>query len=181
LNSKLVLRQQLKQRRQTFTPVQWSQVSAQVCAQLQTLDQFQVASQILSYVPLPQEIDLSALFALPKIWGIPRCIKDGALTWHHYDPQQLTQGKYGIKEPLASAPQLDPAQSDLVLVPTLGCDRQGYRLGYGGGYYDRFFANYPLPNLGVMSSLGWVTDFPIEPWDQRLQGVVTEEGVCWFA
>ena len=72
----------------------------------------------------------------PQI-GIPRCVGK-ELSWHIWQPgDALHTGAYGILEPLPDAPKIDRSAVDLMLVPAVGCDVRGYRLGYGGGYYNR--------------------------------------------
>ncbi|WP_287129599.1 5-formyltetrahydrofolate cyclo-ligase [Candidatus Cyanaurora vandensis] len=173
------LRLHLKALRRQIAPDLW-QRSQRVCAWLSSCPTFRQADQVLTYVALAQEIDLGELFVQfpTKTWGIPRCVGK-SLVWHRQS-LDLVPGPYGIHEPRPDSPLVDPARSQLVLVPTLGCDWRGYRLGYGGGYYDRFLTQYPLLSLGVMTSQSWLEDFPVDPWDQKLGGVVTEAGLCWF-
>jgi 5-formyltetrahydrofolate cyclo-ligase len=95
--------------------------------------------------------------------------------WHPGDPMQA--GPFGIREPLPSAPALTPS---LIVVPLLAVDRRGYRLGYGGGYYDRTIAAQPAARTVGWGYQGQVIDaVPAGPTDRRVQAVVTETG--WFA
>lgn len=184
--AKTLLRRQLLQQRLALTAEIWEQQSEQICIQLQKCVQFQQAQTILTYCSHRQEPDLSYLFVdvasgvenpTNKQWGLPRCVgKD--LFWHRWEPQQpLITGAYGILEPRADLPLLEAAEVDLMLVPSVGIDRSGYRLGYGGGYYDRLRAN-PLwrnvPTIGIVFDFGYVDALPIEPWDLPLDGVCTE-------
>jgi 5-formyltetrahydrofolate cyclo-ligase len=177
-SAKTVLRRQLLQQRLALPSEVWQQQSEQVCIQLQKCVQFQQAQTILTYCSHRQEPDLSYLLArTDRQWGLPRCMgKD--LFWHRWEPQQpLVTGAYGILEPRADLPLLEAAEVDLMLVPCVGIDRSGYRLGYGGGYYDRLRAN-PLwrnvPTIGIVFDFGYVDVLPIEPWDLPLDGVCTE-------
>jgi 5-formyltetrahydrofolate cyclo-ligase len=178
VNAKSLLRRQLLQQRQTLSSVFWREQSERICRQLENLAQFQQAKTILSYCSHRQEPDLSCLLDLTdKLWGLPRCVgKD--LLWHPWEPQQaLVTGAYGILEPSADLPLLEPADVDLMLVPCVGIDRSGYRLGYGGGYYDRLRANpawRAVPTIGIVFDFGYVDVLPIEPWDLPLDGVCTE-------
>ncbi len=179
--SKKYLRQQLRQERSQLDLAEQQMASQLVCQQLAKLTQVQQAQQIFAYVALAGEIDLHHLFDYfsTKTWGIPRCVGQ-SLSWHSYQPEYLVRGAYGLWEPDQNADSLDAAATDLVLVPTLGCSQDGYRLGYGGGYYDRFLAQFPFLAMGVIGRVGWPIDFPVEPWDRPLQALVTPVGVQWF-
>jgi 5-formyltetrahydrofolate cyclo-ligase len=91
----------------------------------------------------------------------------------------LERGTYGIDVPLASEPELVP---DIVLVPLVGFDRLGHRLGYGAGYYDRTIsglreANRHVRVIGVGYGVQEVEMIPAEAHDMRLDGVITELGM----
>lgn len=132
---------------------------------------------VLAYLTFRQEPDLRPLLATgPCIWAVPRTV-DRTLIWHRYDPERLTIGKYGIQEPQSDCLCIEPDEAHLGLVPALACDSQGFRLGYGGGYYDRFLASYPLPTLGVCFSEFVFPEIPRDGWDQPLGGIATELGI----
>jgi 5-formyltetrahydrofolate cyclo-ligase len=178
--SKPELRRQLLQQRRSLSPEDWQNRSHTLCQHLLNWPIFQQANTILTYCSHHQEPDLSPLFTPPgKIWGIPRCVGK-TLVWHQWEPQTqpLHPGTYGILEPPIANPTLTTA--DLILVPCVGCDRQGYRLGYGGGFYDRLFAD---PNwqqtvtIGITFAFAQVAELPIEPWDRKLQWLCTEIGL----
>lgn len=93
---------------------------------------------------------------------------------------QLVPGPYrGILEPPAGAPPMDPAGLDAVVVPGVGFDRAGRRLGQGGGYYDRFLARLSrrAVRVGWAFSVQVVDALPEDPHDQRVDLVITERGV----
>lgn len=82
-------------------------------------------------------------------------------------------------EPSLVAPQLDPTDVDLILVPAVACDRRGYRLGYGGGFYDRMFSSAQWnskPTIGIVFEFAYVPQLPIDAWDKRLEAICTETG-----
>ncbi|MFU8818266.1 MAG: 5-formyltetrahydrofolate cyclo-ligase [Desulfurivibrio sp.] len=95
--------------------------------------------------------------------------------------RQLRPGYCGIPEPDPRLCQrLNPAELDLVLVPGSAFDRRGGRLGYGGGYYDRFLANAAPRAVRIgLAFACQVSEEPLvlQPHDQRLHYLVTEEGV----
>jgi 5-formyltetrahydrofolate cyclo-ligase len=172
------LRQQLLQLRQSLTPTEWQAKSQQICHQILQTPQFQQAQTILSYCSHRQEADLSPLRSTPdKTWGLPRCV-DKTLVWHQWQPHiPLQPSAFGILEPAIDSPILTAIQVDLILVPCIACDRQGYRLGYGGGFYDRLFADpawQNLPTIGITFDFAYMDQLPIAPWDRPLHIICTE-------
>jgi 5-formyltetrahydrofolate cyclo-ligase len=180
INTKTSLRNQFLQHRQQLPADLWREYSDRICQHLHNSPQFTNARTILAYQSCRQEPDLTYLFdRVNKQWGLPRCVgKD--LIWHVWQPPELLRtGAYGILEPDSDSPVLTPDRVDLMLVPAVALDRQGYRLGYGGGYYDRLRA-HPLwgniPTIGITFDFAYVAALPIDPWDLKLDAVCTELG-----
>lgn len=176
--SKAKLRRTLLTKRQSMTVREWREKSDRLCTQLQSSTLFTQAKTILAYFSFRQEPDLSPLYADSKYnWGFPRCVGK-SLSWHIVTPHDTVNiGTYGITEPHPEAPTIDPAQVDLILVPSIACDYQGYRLGYGGGYYDRLLSLpqwHTKPTMGIVFDFAYLPQLPIEPWDKPLQVVLTE-------
>ena len=139
---------------------------------------------VAGYWPLGDEIDprplMAALaktgcvLALPVVMG-----REEVLVFRAWTPGgELEAGGHGTRHPLAQAAVLRPR---VVLTPLLAFDRKGFRLGYGGGYYDRTLAE--LRRTGEVSAIGLgfaaqeVAALPSEPWDQTLDMILTECGV----
>jgi 5-formyltetrahydrofolate cyclo-ligase len=110
--------------------------------------------------------------------------KASAMTFARYQHDTpLKLNRYGINEPMAHD-VIDPQKLDLVLLPLLGFDKAGHRLGMGGGFYDKTFAFLakearpvkPLL-LGVAYAVQECDDIPTDSWDVLLDGVVIEHGV----
>ncbi|MEG4350831.1 5-formyltetrahydrofolate cyclo-ligase [Microcoleus sp. LAD1_D3] len=116
----------------------------------------------------------------PKKWGFPRCVGK-ELSWHIWQPgDALHTGAYGIVEPLPDAPKIDYSEVDLMLVPSVGCDVRGYRLGYGGGYYDRMFSVAEWESkitIGIIFEFALLAQLPVDSWDKPLRGICTESGL----
>ena len=90
--------------------------------------------------------------------------------------QDLDPGAYGIPEPLAACQEVRPTARSLCLVPALAFDRQGGRIGYGGGYYDRFLAAFPGTAVGLVRADFLADCLPAEPFDQKVKYLVTQDG-----
>ncbi len=105
------------------------------------------------------------------------------MVWHEClptNPEHLQTGPYGIQEPLPSLPTLGPEEVDLILVPAVACDYRGFRVGYGGGFYDRLFSRTEwadTPTIGIVFDFAYLAQVPADPWDCPVQAVCTERGL----
>jgi 5-formyltetrahydrofolate cyclo-ligase len=179
-SEKTALRRSLLSKRRALAPEIWQQNSRQICDHLYSSGDFIQAQTVLAYFSIFLEPDLSPLFTQPKRWGFPRCV-DKNLYWHNWAPSQSLQpGRFGILEPLPTAPTIDADQVDLILVPSVACDRLGYRLGYGGGFYDRLLSSSAWATkktIGITFDFAYLPVLPINTWDRPLAAVCTEAGV----
>lgn len=143
-----------------------------MCDRLFSGPEWRQAGTILCFVPLPTEPDISPALdralAEGKTLAVPRVLGQGRMEWVRLDSlDNLRPATYGIREPV-SGTVLDPAvlpPDTLALVPCLAADRQGVRLGRGGGYYDRFLAQYKGRRLLVCPAALLAEALPRDPWD----------------
>jgi 5-formyltetrahydrofolate cyclo-ligase len=208
---KAMLRQQLLAQRQSLSELWHVQQSQQICQHLVDFLEDNVANDqvVLSYWPYRQEPDLSMLLRLRQYqWGLPRCLLDCAagnsgdraagnsgdraagnsgdrqLVWHGWQwDDLLVTNRYGLAEPAATAPIIDVAQVGVLLLPAVAVDRRGYRLGYGGGYFDRLLSIAPwrqVLTIGVVFDFAYLPTLPVDDWDQPLAAICTESGVVGF-
>lgn len=143
---------------------------------------------ISGYWPLPEEADvrllLSYLYSVGWFCMLPVVTAPNSpLTFRHWAPgEAMMEGRFGILEPDADAPEDQP---EVMLVPLLAFDSEGYRLGQGGGYYDRTLAarrgdGGEVLAVGVAFAGQQVDSIPRDAFDQRLDWVVTEAGATRF-
>jgi len=156
--------------------------SASICHYLQSWETFQKSTLTLAYAAFNGEPDLSALMAQRHNWGLPRC-EGKVLVWHRWVPNSrwpLRAGAYGISEPDPSSPLVEPSIVDLILVPCVACDVSGYRLGYGGGFYDRMLSDRTWQNkltVGIVFEYARLPQLPRDDWDIPLDAICTESGL----
>ena len=96
---------------------------------------------------------------------------------------QLAPGAFRIPEPDLRICPIEETPPDLIVLPAVGLDRRGFRLGYGGGYYDRFLSRgawQGLPRVGLVFALQIVEALPCEPWDIRVHALLSEEALVWL-
>ncbi len=98
-------------------------------------------------------------------------------------PDDLVSGVFGIPEPdVRRCPAWDTVP-DLLVLPAVGLDRQGVRLGYGGGYYDRWLSRperRACPRIGLVFRVQIVEALPCDPWDIRVDALLDEEALTWL-
>jgi 5-formyltetrahydrofolate cyclo-ligase len=179
--SKAQLRRTLLKQRQSMSVEAWRLKSDRICSHLQSSSLFTQPQTVLAYFSFRQEPDLSPLFTDSKCyWGFSR-VQGKFLCWHSWKPGDLLQtGGYGIPEPQADAPTLTSAEVDLILVPAVACDGRGYRLGYGGGFYDRLLSSAEWASkltIGIVFEFAFVSQLPVDSWDRPLDAVCTETGI----
>ena len=141
------------------------------------------AATVLAYAAFGSELDteplLTAALAAGKRLVLPRVGDDGDLALHAVsDTAQLISGYRGIREPSAGLASVGVGEIDLALIPGVGFDHQGGRLGYGGGFYDRLLADrgWRCPIWGLAFACQVLDRLPREGHDRTVAAVVTEAG-----
>lgn len=93
-------------------------------------------------------------------------------------PSTLTPSTFGVPEPVHCEEPANASTIEVAIVPLIGFDRQGNRIGYGAGYYDRFFSDHPgIPSIGLAFSVQECPQIPTERFDHRLDYIVTEREI----
>lgn len=146
------------------------------------------ARRVAIFAALPLEVPTYPFFALLRRLGrtvlLPRVRPHEALDFAPLARwEELRRTGFGLLEPPAGAPSVMPGPGDLVLVPGLGFDRRGGRLGRGGGYYDRTFPpEAPAPTLVALAFACQILEqVPAGPHDRCMDGLVTEYGMLRVA
>ncbi|NDV24222.1 5-formyltetrahydrofolate cyclo-ligase [Desulfovibrio sp. JC022] len=187
---KEIIRRQLLEKRSALLGQDVKSMSRNIVNTVLSLEQWGRAEEVLLYWPIRNEVDIRPL--LENAWNsgkrlfMPCCRKNepGQMDFGVVRAEaDLTSGSFGIKEPCRTRCEFPDAVSpDLIIVPGVGFDRSGFRIGFGGGYYDRFLARPQKDaflSVGVCYDFQLVEGFPVEPWDKNVQLVCTDKELIW--
>lgn len=185
------LRKQLRQRRRSLSPQQQQQAAQQLCKRLKRQPLFLRSKHIALYLPNDGEIDPRPL--ITEAWRRGKCCylpvlepsRENRLWFVRYTPDTaLIQNRFGIAEPKADYQQrFSVTQLDLIVMPLVGFDTQGGRMGMGGGFYDRSLAfkhgsNRQKPYLlGLAHQCQQVDELELAHWDIPLNAVATDKAM----
>jgi 5-formyltetrahydrofolate cyclo-ligase len=159
-----------------------TQSAGAICAHLAAMPEYLAADTVFCFVGTAREIDTTAFLTAALRDGkrlcVPRCAGEGRMTLHQITAlSRLSPGTYGIPEPPPDAPKVSVDAVDFAVIPCLTCGRGGRRLGQGGGYYDRFLAQYRAAAVLVCRERLLREEIPMEPHDCFVPWVVTERGL----
>ena len=179
LMQKQTLRRLGKQKRAAFDH---TDADRKILHLLLETEEFRACDLLLCYVSVASEADTRALlvhcFAVGKPVAVPCCEGGGLMRFHEIRSlRELTVSAFGIPEPDPSAPEPVCSAKTLCVVPGLLFDRAGYRIGYGGGYYDRFLAGFPGKTIGLCCEALLCPCLPREPFDCSVSKIITEERI----
>jgi 5-formyltetrahydrofolate cyclo-ligase len=185
---KAQLRREIKNRLLEMGGPQRSEKSHKACKNLVSTPQFQSASAVMMFLSLPHEVDTSE--AILHAWQLGKIVAVPKLSWQqrHIIPVQINSletgistGANGLRNPTTGVPM--PFEDiDLIVTPGLGFDKKGNRLGLGGSYYDRFFANKKLraAKCGFAFVEQVVDSIPVTESDEPVDFLVTDEEIIFF-
>lgn len=158
---------------------QWSQ---QICHSIDKLIEERRLSRILFYLSMRSEVETDWLvakqLAANRLVATPKVEKKAIRPYRLTNLQMgINLHRLGMREPdPAVCDPVDPESLDLVLVPGCGFDLQRYRIGYGGGFYDRFLPTCPQAlTVGLTFEAQVANQLPTQPWDQPVDLVLTEQ------
>lgn len=184
--AKRAVRLQVLAARDAMSASEREHASTRIVDLVLTLPEVERASTVMVFWSFGSETDTAALVEALHARGVrvalPRIV-DGDMEPYAYAPgDAVTETSFGAQEP-SSGERLDPSAIDVVVTPGVAFDRSGRRVGYGGGFYDRFFprSRPDTFRIGVGFDLQLIeADLPGGHFDLGLDGVVTESGVVRF-
>jgi len=180
--NKAALRKQLREKLAGLPENDLRQADLQILRNILALEEYGRSGVIFCFVGVGREIDTrpviqEALTAGKRV-AVPKCIAKGLMEAYEITRlSDLEEGFFGLLEPGPHCPAVSREQIDLILVPCLSCDRQGYRLGQGGGYYDRFLARGPFTGAVLCRETMLSPEIPHGDHDIPVSIVVTDKAV----
>ena len=158
-----------------------------ICKHMLSSATFRYADIILMFYPKPDEIDIrhiaEAALAAGKKIAFPRCNpEDHTMIFHYVSSlDELCPGSYNIMEPDASLPAFTPETAEsanvVCIVPAVVFDKKGYRIGYGGGYYDSYLAGFRGTKIGFAYRDFIDNSVPHGRFDLTVDVMITERGL----
>ena len=178
----------LKKRRQIPAELKQKYDEA-LCEVITSSVSYKYYDTLLLFAALPDEPDLSAVakkaLSDGKRVAYPRCVAGERRMIFRYvtDPGQLCRGSYGIFEPDETLPAFDTEapSCSVCFIPAVVTDKNGYRIGYGGGYYDRFLSSFNGAAATVVYSDFIISSVPHGRYDAASDMIITEGGIKTIA
>ena len=162
------------------TKLDFKEISLVISEKISRLEEFKSAKTVMSYLAKDSEVSLNSLFNdKTKHWFVP-LVKDSSLVLTSYEDGKtmLSKSVFGIMEPVVEMSKcFDQIQRkipiDLILVPGLCFDKKGARIGYGGGYYDKFLKLNPdSKKIGCCQRECLYDELPQDKWDVKVDLVI---------
>lgn len=155
---------------------------AAICRAVQESELYKNARTMFCYIGTDREIDTKALLlaalADGKRLALPLCVGKGIMEAREIRSlDDLVNGKYDIPAPAAECPIVEPETFDLVIVPCSTGNEKGQRLGYGGGFYDRYLGKTTCPKVLLCRKQLVKEEIPVEKHDLIMDCLVTEDGL----
>ncbi len=178
------LRSAFKAERKSIPKKEREDMDRRLLRNLRTLAEVRHCTTVLTYVSTPDELDTKALINGMLDKGrkvaVPRCIPDSRNMSFHYinSLDELVEARYSLLEPTEDMPLFASGVKGAVcIVPALSCDLNGYRIGYGGGYYDRFLSSFGGTKIGITYNRFIRDVLPRGRYDIKLDYIVTESAI----
>lgn len=178
MQTKKDIRKQIFAARKTYTDSQIEEWSRVITRKVTALPAFRNAEKVLAYADYNHEV--ITRFLVEEAWkagkqvAVPKVFGQDMIFYKLEDFSQLEPGYYGIPEPARG--EIVEWEDALMIMPGVAFDKVNHRVGYGGGFYDRFLEKHPgVQRVAVAFSFQMLPEVPVEPTDIFPQIIVTEK------
>lgn len=155
-------------------------MDSEIQSRFLTLRQYAKCDTVFTYVSKDLEVDtyaiIRAAWANGKKVAVPKCIEDSKMDFYYIESMDdLEDGAFGVREPIVDkCKKVSDLSKGLCIVPGLSFDAEGYRLGYGKGYYDRFLSKFGGETVGLCYSNCIKWKLPHGKYDRAVDVIVTD-------
>lgn len=183
METKKQIRAEILKRRSALSKDEVADKSRAICRKIVSCEQFVQAEIILLYLDFNHEVETGLIWEkaqkMRKHVAAPRLIGSQMVFARIQSEKDLIPGKWGISEPKKNCPVIREHDSrTVVIMPGVAFDCSRNRIGYGGGYYDRYFAGYDsVYKIAAAYDLQIVEQVPAEPFDLKPDCIVTESHI----
>ncbi len=181
--TKAEIKKEILKKRAALSAEERAEKSRLIADRLFELEEFREASNVFLFASYGSEVDtwpiIRRLLSEGKAVALPRCTSESTMVFHYIDSlEDLKPGYKAIPEPGADLPAA-LSEPDIMIVPGVAFDAEMNRVGYGKGFYDRFFKAIPLyvPKLALAFELQLVEAIPYETLDETMDKIITEERI----
>ncbi len=178
------IRQILRQRKETLIPEERLEKSRRICSH--TMKLIRDGETVMVYTSKEKEVNtaplIETLFRSGNPVIVPIIVKEDISLRLSYlrDFSVLVPSTFGVPEPIGNEIPANGDDVDTIILPMLGFDREGRRIGYGAGYYDRFLAkNKELRKIGIAFACQEYETIPADENDIPMDYIITEEGIIF--
>lgn len=175
MNKKQQIRHEIIQKRKSLIPNEYKQKSLAICKKIIESSEYDKSNVIFCYSAVNNEVDLTYLInnalACKKKIAMPKVIGENIKFYFINSLEDLTPGYFKIPEPDTVCPAED---GDLIIVPGVAFSESGARLGYGGGFYDRFLSENLIYSIGAGFDFQIIKNLPLEEHDKKTNKVITD-------
>lgn len=173
---KAALRKEIRAKKKAMTEAEICEKSKNLCRKFLESNAYRAAKTVYGYLPYNQEVRTWELLQQAmrdgKRVAVPKVYDQEMRFIYITDFSQIDTGYCGIPEPIADGPVAEDRDA-LVLMPGLAFDNEGHRIGYGGGFYDRFLSAEPdHPTVALCYDFQVVEDLPVEAFDIPVDVVI---------
>lgn len=181
--TKQTVRAEVAARTKNLSPVYCREADQAICRWVTQSRLYREAQTVFCYVGMEREIDTTALLRAVlrdgKRLAVPLCLPEKGLMEAREirGLGDLVSGRFGILAPKLDCPAVEPEALDLAIVPCCTGNARGQRLGYGGGYYDRYLPRTKCPTILLCRHQLERGDIPVEEHDVQMDYFVSERGI----
>lgn len=189
MNTKVTVKEEKKELRRKYSalrrsisPADRKRYSEEICRIFLDTMAYAHADTVLLYHSINSEVEtvelIDKVLASGKRLALPVCRENGVMTFKYItDLSQLTKGFFSAPEPREDCEEFKGSRHAVCVIPAIAFDRQGYRLGYGKGYYDRYLTDPSIVKVGFAYDELFVDKLPRGRFDLASDLVITPKGV----